>query len=101
MIYQLLVPGPITDVEEVRILQWHGAPGQAFAPGDLIVELETFKALVEVRAGQPGMLRRILCEEGAWAAVGAPLAVLSDTPGEALPDAAEGLAAWAVAFEVT
>lgn len=59
MIYLLAVPGPIEDVEEVRVLEWHGEPGHAFAAGDLIVELETHKALVEVRAGQPGVMRRI------------------------------------------
>ena len=55
MIYQLLVPGPIKNVAEVRILEWHGAPGKVFSPGDLIVELETHKAVIEVRAGQRGV----------------------------------------------
>ena len=31
MIYQLVVPGPIEDVEELRVLQWHGEIGTAFA----------------------------------------------------------------------
>ena len=39
MIYQLAVPGPIEDVEEVRVLEWHGAAGSAFAIGELIVEV--------------------------------------------------------------
>jgi pyruvate/2-oxoglutarate dehydrogenase complex dihydrolipoamide acyltransferase (E2) component len=101
MIYTLTVPGPIEDVEEVRVLEWHGAPGRAFAVGDLIVELETHKALVEVRAGQPGVLRQILCAEGDWQAIGQPLALLSEDADEALPEGAEGLAAMAVEFEVS
>jgi pyruvate/2-oxoglutarate dehydrogenase complex dihydrolipoamide acyltransferase (E2) component len=101
MIYSLTVPGPIEDVEEVRVLEWHGAPGRAFAAGELVVELETHKALVEVRAGQAGVLRRVLCAEGDWQAVGQPLALLSDDEAEALPDTAEGLAAMAVDFEVS
>lgn len=101
MIYFLAVPGPIEDVEEVRVLEWHGEPGRAFAPGDLVVELETHKALVEVRAGQAGVLRQLLCAEGDWQVVGAPLALLSDSTDEALPDELEGFPAMAVEFEVS
>jgi pyruvate/2-oxoglutarate dehydrogenase complex dihydrolipoamide acyltransferase (E2) component len=101
MIYSLTVPGPIEDVEEVRVLEWRGEAGRAFAAGDLVVELETHKALVEVRAGQPGVLRRVLCAAGDWQAVGRPLALLSDGADEPLPDDAEGLSALAVDFEVS
>jgi pyruvate/2-oxoglutarate dehydrogenase complex dihydrolipoamide acyltransferase (E2) component len=100
VIYKLCVPGPIEDVEEVRVLEWHGAAGQAFAPGEMIVELETHKALVEVRAGQPGTLRAVLCEAGDWKALGEALAILSDAPDEPLPDDPETLSDWPVDFEV-
>ena len=101
MIYKLIVPGPIEDVEEVRVLEWHGAPGRVFAAGDLIVELETYKAVVEVRAGQPGTLRQILSEAGSWQQVGRALAVLSDDAAESLPESAEELDVWLVEFEIT
>jgi pyruvate/2-oxoglutarate dehydrogenase complex dihydrolipoamide acyltransferase (E2) component len=101
MIYALTVPGPIEDVEEVRVLEWHGEPGRAFVAGELVVELETHKALVEVRAGQAGVLRKILCEAGDWQAVGRPLALLSDDAGEALPESADGAPLLAVDFEVS
>lgn len=101
MLYKLTVPGPIEDVEEVRVLEWHGGPGHVFAPGDLVVELETHKALVEVRAGQPGVLRRIICRPGDWQALGEPVALFSDTADEPLPDSMEGLAALPVDFEVS
>jgi pyruvate/2-oxoglutarate dehydrogenase complex dihydrolipoamide acyltransferase (E2) component len=101
MLYTLAVPGPIEDVEEVRVLEWHGPEGHAFAIGDLVVELETHKALVEVRAGQVGALRRIVCAEGDWQAVGAPLAIFSDAVDEPLPESDDGLAALAVEFEVS
>jgi pyruvate/2-oxoglutarate dehydrogenase complex dihydrolipoamide acyltransferase (E2) component len=101
MIYTLAVPGPIEDVEEVRVLEWHGAVGDVFAVGALVVELETHKALVEVRAGQPGTLRRIVCAEGDWQAVGLALAVLSDDADEPLPASPDGLSMMAVEFEVS
>jgi pyruvate/2-oxoglutarate dehydrogenase complex dihydrolipoamide acyltransferase (E2) component len=102
MIYLLAVPGPIEDVEEVRVLEWHGKPGHVFATGDLIVELETYKALVEVRAGQPGMLRRILSHAGDWQGTGKPLALLSDDFEEPLPEATtENMRALVVEFEIS
>jgi pyruvate/2-oxoglutarate dehydrogenase complex dihydrolipoamide acyltransferase (E2) component len=100
MIYKLAVPGPIEDVEEVRVLEWHRAPGQTLAPDELVVELETYKAIVEVRGARSGVLRTILCEAGSWQKVGQPLAVLSDDADEPLPASPEGLADWLVSFEV-
>jgi pyruvate/2-oxoglutarate dehydrogenase complex dihydrolipoamide acyltransferase (E2) component len=101
MIYLLAVPGPIEDVEEVRVLEWHGEPGRSFPVGELIVELETHKALVEVRAGQPGVLRRIICAAGEWQAVGKPLALLSDTQEEDLINPNDGLPLLLVNFEIS
>lgn len=86
MIYQLSVPAAVPGVEEIRILEWHGEPGATFETGDLIVELETHKAVVEVRAGQPGILREIDAQPGDWLGVGLRLAVFSDTADEALPE---------------
>src|SRR5271163_3657494 len=98
MIFTLVVPGPIEDVEEVRVLEWHGAPGRAFATGELIVELETHKALVEVRAGQAGILRQVIAEAGGWRRIGEPLAVLSDDLAEPLSGEPSGLDPWPVRF---
>ena len=67
---------------------------------NVVVELETHKAVVEVRAGQRGHLRRILCEEGAWQKIGAPLAIFSDSPDEHIPETANALTALAVSFAV-
>jgi pyruvate/2-oxoglutarate dehydrogenase complex dihydrolipoamide acyltransferase (E2) component len=100
MIYTLTVPGPIPDVAEVRVLEWHVREGQRVEPGELLVELETHKALVEVRAAQRGMLRSIGCGPGVWQVIGQPLAVLSDHADEVVPDTLDGLTTLAVDFEV-
>lgn len=100
MIYQLSVPAVMKDVEEIRILEWHGEPGQPFAPGDLIVEFETHKALVEVRASQPGILRRILAPAGEWSAIGAPVALFSADQATPLPERVEEAMELAVEFMV-
>lgn len=101
MIYALTVPAGIEDVDEVRVLEWNKQVGDAFAKGDLLVELETHKALVEVRAGRAAVLRKILYEAGSWQAVGKPLALLSDDAGESLPDAASDLPEMTIDFEIS
>ena len=91
MIYQVTVPTVAEDVEEIRILEWHGEPGRAFAAGELLVEFETYKALVEVRAGQAGVLRQVLAQAGDWVRIDAPIALFSDGPDEPLPAQIEGV----------
>lgn len=100
MIYQISVPA-VADVEEIRVLEWHGEVGHRFNAGDLVVELETHKAIVEVRAGQAGVLRRVLSEAGKWQGIGLPIALLSDDDNEALPESMDTLKDLPVDFEIT
>jgi pyruvate/2-oxoglutarate dehydrogenase complex dihydrolipoamide acyltransferase (E2) component len=100
MFYKISVP-PVADVEEIRVLEWHGDVGHQFNAGDLVVELETHKAIVEVRAGQPGVMRKILSESGNWQQIGLPLAIMSDGDGDPLPDDLKSVADLAVEFEIT
>ena len=102
MIYRLVVPGPIEDVEEIRVLEWHRREGASVDAQALLVELETHKSVVEVRPTQSVVMRRILCSEGAWQRIGEVLALLTDTPDESVPETVD--AAWPtldVEFAVT
>lgn len=101
MIYQLSVPAAVPGVEEIRVLEWHGEPGARFASGDLIVELETHKAVVEVRAGQTGVLRHVRAEPGDWVSLKNILAVFSDTADEPVSGEGDALTDLTVEFEVT
>jgi pyruvate/2-oxoglutarate dehydrogenase complex dihydrolipoamide acyltransferase (E2) component len=87
MIYRLGVPYSFDDTDAVRVLEWHAAPGSAIEPDQLVVELETHKALVEVRAGQAGILRAQFAAEGEWCPLGGTLALLSDEGDETLGEA--------------
>ncbi len=101
MIYQLTVPAAVPGVEEIRILEWHKEPGAAIAAGELLVELETHKAVIEVRAAQGGVLRQVLAQAGDWRTIGLPVALFTSEPDEALPEAADGALPMQVEFEVT
>jgi 2-oxoglutarate dehydrogenase E2 component (dihydrolipoamide succinyltransferase) len=82
MIYQLVVPAG--GVEELRVLQWHKTAGEQVQPDELVVELETDKAIVEVRSERACVLRKIAINQGDWATIGPPLAFFSDTAEEPL-----------------
>jgi len=101
MIYQLTVPAAVPGVEEIRILEWHKEPGAAIETGDMIVELETHKAIIEVRAAQAGVLRQILAQAGDWRTIGLPVALFSTNTDEALPTDVASASPMLVEFEVT
>jgi len=100
MIYNLTVPQAVPGVEEIRVLEWHGQPGTTFEPGDLIVELETHKAVVEARAGQRGVLREIKAGPGDWRAIGLTLALFTDEADEALPQDEASAPDLSIEFEI-
>lgn len=98
MFYSLSIPGPADDIAEMRVLQWHAAEGERIVAGALLVELETHKAIIEVRACRDAVLRRIECPEGVWGAAGRLLASLSDEPDEPFPSG--GMARMEAEFEI-
>jgi pyruvate/2-oxoglutarate dehydrogenase complex dihydrolipoamide acyltransferase (E2) component len=100
MIYKLDVPELSDNAGEVRVLEWHGQVGDAFEAGAMIVELETHKAIVEIRAGQAGVLRRIAAVAGEWCVSGAALGLCSDGADETLPADDEGVQEFLVRFEI-
>lgn len=63
-------------MEEGLIAVWRKRPGDQVARGEVLVEIETDKAVMEHEAYQDGTLATILVEEGSTAAIGAPIARL-------------------------
>src|ERR1700736_6476049 len=68
-------------MEEGAISTWHKRPGDRVAVGDVLVEIETDKAVMEYEAYQAGTLAEILVPEGQNADIGAPIALLDDGTG--------------------
>ena len=67
-------------IEEGTARRWLKAVGDQVRQGEVIVEIETAKALQEVEAPVSGKLVRILVPEGETAAVNTPIAVIEETP---------------------
>ncbi len=61
-------------MEEARVVLWLKAPGEAFARGDVLLEVETDKTVVEVPALESGVLSRQLVGPGETVALGQPIA---------------------------
>jgi len=68
-------------MEEATIVAWLKQPGEAFARGEPLVEVETDKATVVYEAEADGVLAEILVSEGATAALGEPIARLDGDRG--------------------
>jgi 2-oxoglutarate dehydrogenase E2 component (dihydrolipoamide succinyltransferase) len=82
---EVRVPALGESVLEATVGGWLKSQGDAVAPGDPLVELETEKVAVEVTAEAAGVLDRIEHREGDTVHVGDVLAVLSDGGAPAKP----------------
>ncbi len=72
-------------MQEGAISTWRKQPGDTVAAGDVLVEIETDKAVMEYEAYQAGTLAEILVPEGRSADIGAPIALLDDGAGGPAP----------------
>ena len=74
----ILMPKAGQSVEEGIIVKWHAKPGATIRKGEVIFEIETDKATIEVEATDAGRLARIVVPEGASSTVLQPVAYLAD-----------------------
>src|SRR5450432_3224439 len=78
MATQILMPALSPTMTEGKLAKWLKAVGDDVRASDVIAEIETDKATMEVEAVDEGKLARILVEEGTeGVAVNTPIAVLS------------------------
>jgi len=74
---QILMPALSPTMTEGKLTQWLKAEGDAVAPGDVIAEIETDKATMEIEAVEEGTLGRILVAGGTEnVPVNTPIAIL-------------------------
>jgi len=83
MATNILMPALSPTMREGTLARWLKKEGDRIVAGDVIAEIETDKATMEVEAVDEGVLGRILVPEGTEGVkVNAPIAVLSDGSGE-------------------
>ena len=81
MTIDITVPVLGESVTEATVMRWLKAPGEAVALDETLVELETDKIAVEVKAESAGALAEIVAGEGADVEVGALLGRLEPGAG--------------------
>ncbi|WP_061294641.1 dihydrolipoamide acetyltransferase family protein [Herbidospora cretacea] len=82
----ILMPRLSDTMTEGAISTWHKKPGDRVSPGDVLVDIETDKALMEYEAYEAGTLAEILIPEGRNAPIGAPIARLDDGSDDIRPE---------------
>ena len=85
----VLMPALSPTMTEGKLAKWHVKVGDAVKSGQVICEIETDKATMEVEAVDEGTVAQILVAEGTeGVAVNTPIMVLA-AEGESVADAAE------------
>jgi pyruvate dehydrogenase E1 component beta subunit len=81
---EVLMPALSPTMTEGKIAKWHKQPGDAVKAGDILAEIETDKATMEMEAVDEGTMAKILVPEGSEnVAVNLPIALIAGE-GEAV-----------------
>ncbi|MCC6905402.1 MAG: 2-oxo acid dehydrogenase subunit E2 [Anaerolineae bacterium] len=86
----IIMPKLGFDMQEGQLINWLKKPGDVIAEGDVVAEIESDKATIEVEVFQTGTILELLVQVEDWVPVGAPIAVIG-APGEQYDLAALGV----------
>lgn len=100
MAIEIKMPALAPSNDEMTLVRWTRKVGDTVKAGDVIAEVETDKALVDVEATDDGIIGKLFVNVGAKVKVGAVIAVLVK-PGEAVPQGVAGHAAPAAQTQPT
>lgn len=85
MAFEVTMPQMGADMTEGTVVKWFKSLGETVTRGDIIAEIETDKANVELEAYESGTLIKVIAEEGEVVPVGEVIALLG-AENEAVPD---------------
>ncbi len=86
MASRVVMPKLTDTMEEGVVLKWKRAEGDKVSAGDVLAEIETDKAVMDLEAFASGVLRKLLVKEGETVPSGALIAVIGE-PDEDIGDA--------------
>ncbi len=78
MATEVVMPKLGADMQEGKIVRWLKKEGEQVKKGEIIAEVETDKADIEMEAYASGVVRKILTPEGKVAPVGTLIAVIAE-----------------------
>lgn len=80
-VQQFRLPDVGEGLTEAEIVRWHVQPGDQVTVNQIIVEIETAKAVVELPCPWAGTVDALLVPEGATVDVGTPIIAVNTSPG--------------------
>jgi pyruvate dehydrogenase E2 component (dihydrolipoamide acetyltransferase) len=84
---EFVMPALGADMSAGTLLCWRKEPGDSVARGDIIAEVHTDKADIEVEVFTSGVVERLLAEPGQKVPVGTPLAIIREDGAAPAPPA--------------
>jgi pyruvate dehydrogenase E2 component (dihydrolipoyllysine-residue acetyltransferase) len=84
---EITMPKLSDTMTEGVVVRWHKKKGDVVATGDVLAEIETDKATMEMEAFDDGILKEIYVQEGQKVSVGERIALIGDEnePGTSAP----------------
>lgn len=80
----------LSDTMEVgTVVQWHVKEGDSVSPGDVLADIETDKATMELEAFDEGTIAKLAAKQGDAVNVGDPIVIIAEE-GEDVAEAAKG-----------
>jgi len=84
--WKIQIPKTESKVEEATLFKWHKKEGDRVIKGELIAEIETFKAVVEINSPEAGIIYKIFVKEEETVPVNTVIAVLIEEGEEISPE---------------
>jgi len=85
MVQTVIMPKLGQTVEESTVLKWHKREGELVKKGEILFEIETDKAVLEIESFFEGTLLKIVVAEGQTVPVMVPVAFIGQ-PGDTIPE---------------
>src|SRR2546426_6630616 len=74
---EISMPQLTDTMTEGTLVKWLKKEGDKVKPGEIVAEVETDKATMEMESSEGGTLAHVLVKEGEKVKIGAPIAVLA------------------------
>ena len=84
MATEIIMPTVSNSMTEGVLARWVKKEGEAVSKGEVVAEIETDKAIVDLEAEAAGVIGKLFVLDGATVRVGVPMGIILE-PGEPLP----------------
>ena len=84
--WKIQIPKTESKVEEATLFKWYKKEGDRVVKGELVAEIETFKAAVEINSPETGIIYKIFVKEEETVPINTVIAILIEEGEEISPE---------------